>query len=251
MKTLLSRTLIPAAMVFVFTFTVFGQARCEREYRQCVRGCNTTRDQTISRNNLQRSQIRLQLARDLIQCNVQFPGDPIRRRACRNEKQAAANAALAVLDRADRQAERDRIACIAECRRHLSDCLQPPSPQPQPIISGGFEVDCLEGGAPCRGEVSQFCQRATGACDDCWRSLCGGGDWLIDSESPLRSVTLVAVSDTSRRERVVAVSTIRGTRATLKVPRDLKLRSGEKLYFQFRPRRFQRSVKVTIHRDKY
>jgi hypothetical protein len=193
----------------------------------------------------------LQLGRDLIQCNIQFPGDPVGRQACRNEKQAAANAALAALDRSDRQAERDRIACITECRRQRRDCQQPPSPQPQPVISGGFEVDCLEGGAPCRGEVSQFCQRATGACDDCWRSLCGGGDWLIDSESPLRSLTLVAASDTSRRERVLAISSIRGTRATLKVPRDLKLRSGEKLYFQFRPGRFQKSVKVTIHRDRY
>lgn len=251
MKTLLSRILIPAATVFVFAFTVFGQARCEREYGQCVRGCNTTRDQAISRNNLQRSEIRLQLGRDLIQCNVQFAGDQAGRLACRNEKQAAANAALAALDRADRQAQRDRIACITECRRRRSDCQQPPSPQPQPIISGGFEIDCLEGGAPCRGEVSQFCQRATGACDDCWRSLCGGGDWLIDSEAPLRSVTLVAASDTFRRERVLAVSSIKGTRATLKVPRDLKLRSGEKLYFQFRPRRYQKSVKVTIHRDRY
>jgi hypothetical protein len=250
MKTLMLRILMAAAIVSVFSFAGFGQT-CERDYRRCVRGCNTTRDQTLSRNNLQRSQIRIQLAQDLIQCNVQF-GDPAGREACRREKRAAADTALAALARSDRQAERDRITCITECRRRLRDCQQPPGPQPQPIVSGGFEIDCLEGGAPCRGAVSDFCQRAAGACDDCWRSLCGGGEWLIDSEAPLRSVALVAVSDNSRRERVLAISSINGTRARLNVPRDLKLRPGEKLYFQFSSRTKPHGpVKVTIHRDKY
>lgn len=251
MKNLVIRIVMAAAMFFVFAFTGFAQGRCEREYRQCVRGCNTTKDQTLARNNLQRSQIRLQLGRDLIQCNVQFAGNPAARDACRRERRAAADAALAALDGSDRQAERDRISCITECRTRLRECRQPPSPQPQPVVSGGFEIECLEGGPPCRGAVSEFCQRATGACDDCWRSLCGGGEWLVDSEAPLGSVTLVAVSDTSRRERVLAISSIKGTQARLNVPRDLKLKSGEKLYFQFRSRTKPHGpVKITIHRDR-
>jgi hypothetical protein len=248
MKTLMLRVLMAAAMVFVFSLTVFGQARCEREFRRCVGGCNTARNQTLARNNLRRSEIRIQLARDLIQCNVRFPRDPVARQRCRNETQAAANAELAALDRSDRQAERDRLNCIQDCRTRRSECERPPGPQP--IVSEGFEIECLEGGPPCRVAVSEFCQRATGPCDDCLHSLCGGGDWLIDSEAPLRSVTLVAVSDSSRRGRVLAVSSIRGKRARLNVPRDLRLKAGEKLYFQFSPQRFQRSVKVTIHRDR-
>ena len=249
MKNLVLRILVLTAMGLVFSSTVFGQTRCESDYRTCVRACNTTRDQTLSRNALRRSQIRLQLGQDLTQCNVRFIGDPRGRQSCRNEKQAAANAALAELDRSDRQAERDRISCITECRRQLRECQQPP--RPEPIVDGGFTIDCLEGGPPCRGAVSDFCKRAAGACDDCWRSLCGGGEWLIDSEVPLRSVTLVAVSDTSRRERVLATSSIKGKRAILNVPRDLKLRSGEQLYFQFSARiKPRQAVKVTIHRDR-
>ena len=248
MKTLIVKILVPVAMLLSLSGAALGQANCDREYRSCVRTCNTTRDQTLSRNQLQRSQIRLQLNRDLIQCNVQFAGDPTARQACRREKQAAADAALAELDRSDQQAARDRIACISDCRTRLRECRQPP--RPQPIVGGDFEVECLEGGAPCRGAVSEFCQRAQSACDDCWRSLCGGGEWLIDSEAPLRSVTLVALSDTSNRVRVLATSHVNGKRSRLNVPRNLKLRTGEQLYFQFSPRtRPTTPVKVTIHRD--
>jgi len=252
MKSFALRILVVAAMASLFALTGFAQTRCERDYRTCVGACNVTRNQTLARNNLRRSQIRIQLGRDLTQCNVRFIGDPAGRQSCRNEKQAAANAALAELDRSDRQAERDRIGCITECRRQLRECREPSQSRPEPTVNGEFTVDCLEGGPPCRGAVSDFCTRAAGACDDCWRSLCGGGEWLIDSEVPLRSVTLVGVSDTSRRERVLATSSIKGKRAILNVPRDLKLRPGEQLYFQFTSRiKPHRAVKVTIHRDKH
>lgn len=247
MKTLIVNILLSATMLLTFSVAAFGQAHCDREYRACVSTCNATANRTRSQNQLQRSQIRLQLNRDLIQCNIQFH-DLRARQQCRREKQAAANAALAELDRSDRQAERDRITCISDCRTRLRECRQPPSPQP--IVGGDFEVDCVEGGPPCRGAVSEFCQRAQGACDDCWRSLCGGGDWLIDSDSPLRSVTLVAVS-ASKRSRVLATSYLNGRRSRLNVPRNLRLRTGEQLYFEFSPRRRMRGpVKITIHRDR-
>jgi hypothetical protein len=81
--------------------------------------------------------------------------------------------------------------------------------------------------------------------------MCGGGEWLIDSELPLSSVTLVAAQGRSMRGRVLATSSIKGKRAILNVPRDLKLNSGEQLYFQFSSRTKPRgAVKVTIHRDR-
>jgi hypothetical protein len=250
MKSLVLRILVLTAIELVLSFTIYGQTRCDRDYRTCVRACNATRGRTLARNALRRSQIRIQLAQELTQCNLRHIGDPAGRQSCRNEKLTAANAALAELNRADRQAGRDRLSCITECRRQLRECQEPP--RPEPTVNGGFTIECLEGGPPCRGAVKEFCTMASGACDDCWRSLCGGGEWLIDSEVQLRSVTLVAVSDTSSNERVLATSSIRGKRAILNVPRDLRLESGEQLFFQFSSRaKPHKAVKITIHRDRH
>lgn len=246
MKNLVVRILVLATIGLILSFTVFGQTRCERNYRSCVGNCNATRDQTQTRNDIQRSQILLQLGRDLIQCNVQNVGNPAARDECRNRTQRAADTALAQLDASDLQAERDRITCITDCRRQLRECQ---NPRPEPSAGGGFTIECLDGGAPCRGPVSDFCTRAAGSCDDCWRSLCGGGEWIIDSEVPLRSVTLVAVTDVSRSERVLAVSSVSGRRARFNVPRNLRLRQGEQLYFQFRSvTKPRRPVTMTLHR---
>lgn len=249
MKSLVIRILIVSAMALVFSFTALGQTRCERDYRTCVGDCNATRDRTLATNRIRRAEIRRRLNQDLLQCNIQFINNAARRTACRNEAIERANRALAAIDALDRQARRDRITCITECRRRLRECEQPP--RLEPTLSGGFTIDCLEGGAPCRGAVSEFCTMAVGACDDCWRSMCGGGEWRIESEVDLRSVTLVAVSDRFRNGRVLATSAINGKRATLTVPRDLKLQPGEQLYFQFRSRtKPQGPVKVAIQRDK-
>lgn len=247
MKTLILKILVSTAMALVFSSNVFAQAQCDTNYRTCVRACDGTRDQTLSRNNIERNQIRFQLGRDLVECNVQFATDAAGRTACRDEKLAAANAAIAALDNSDRQAQRVRINCISECRRQRRECRQPPPPEPS--FGGDFTVDCLDGGAPCRGAVPDFCTRAAGACDDCWRSLCGGGEWQIDSQAPLRNVTLVAVSDTSKRKRVLATSVVKGKRLILNVPRDLKLEPSEQLYFEFSSRtKPGKAVKITIKR---
>jgi hypothetical protein len=74
---------------------------------------------------------------------------------------------------------------------------------------------------------------------------------LIESEVPLRSITLVAASDKSRRGRLIAVSSMNGKRAKLTVPRNFKLRSGEQLYFEVSSRRkIQSPVKITVRRDR-
>lgn len=249
MKNLLLRIFVLAAVALVCSFHAFGQAQCARDYRTCVSNCNTTRDQTRSSNNIARNQIRLQLARDLTQCNVRFVGDREGRRVCRQEAILAANAEIAEHDLSDREADRNRIDCIRECRRRLRECQQPSLPTLS--LDGGFTIDCLEGGAPCRGAVSEFCTQAAGACDDCWRSMCGGGEWLIDSEVPLSNVTLVAAQGRSMRGRIVGTSSIDGRRASLYVPRDIRLNAGEQLYFQFSSRTKPRHpVKITIHRDR-
>lgn len=247
MKNLVVRILVLAAIELVLSITVFGQ-NCEGNYRRCVRACNLRRDQTQTANDIRRSQITIQLGRDLIQCNVQNVGNPTAREQCRNERIAAADAALAQVDASDLQAERDRISCITRCRREFRECQAPA--RREPVVTGpGVIVECLDGGPPCRGAVSEFCTQAAGSCDDCWRSMCGGGEWLLDSEVPLRSVTLLAVSDVSRSERVLATAAIRGTRAVFNVPRNLQLRRGEQLYFQFRSQtRPNRPVRVTLHR---
>jgi hypothetical protein len=128
MKSLVLRILAVAAIPLAFSFTVFGQTRCERDYKTCVRTCNMTRDQTLTRNNLRRSQVRIRLGQDLTQCNVRFVGDPAGRQSCRNDANAAANAQFAELDRLDRQARRDRLSCISECRRRLRECQKAPRP---------------------------------------------------------------------------------------------------------------------------
>jgi hypothetical protein len=251
MKNLILKTLVLAALELVLSFTIFGQTRCEWNYGTCIRACNATRDQTFSRNSLRRNQISIQLAQELTQCNIRYLGDPAGRQSCRNEKRAVANVALAELDSSDRQAARDRLNCITECRRQLRECRASSFPVPIDPVKGEVSVDCLEGGPLCRGLVKEFCTMASGACDDCWRSLCGGGDWLIDSELPLK-VTLVAVSDLSRSVRVLAISSMRGKRAILNVPRELKLESGEQLYFQYSSQtKPHKAVKVTIYRDRH
>ena len=243
---MLIRIFFLACLSVFLSSNVLGQT-CETRYRTCVRGCNATRDQALARNNLERSQVRIRLGQALTQCNVQYVGDPVGRQECRRAAQAAADADFARIDGLDRQAQRDRISCITECRRQRTECLQPPAPTPN--FGGSFEIECLEGGAPCSGPVSEFCQRAAGACDDCWRSLCGGGEFRIISDVSLRTVTLVAVRNNRRHARILATSYSRGGQLRLNVPRNIKLNSGEQLYFQLSPRtRPGRSVKITLTR---
>lgn len=241
---MLIRIALLACLPLFFSSSVVGQT-CETRYRACVRGCNAARDQALSRNNLERSQVRIRLGQALIQCNVQYVGDPAGRQECRRAAQAAAAADFARLDGLDRQVNRERINCISECRRQRTECLQPPAPTPN--FGGSFEIECLEGGAPCSGPVSEFCQRAAGACDDCWRSMCGGGEFRIDSEVSLRTVTLVAARNNRRPGRILATSYNRGGRLRLNVPRNIKLNSGEQLYFRLSPRaRPGGPVKITL-----
>ena len=228
MKNLIVRILVLAAIELILSFTVFGQTRCERNYRTCVSGCNAARDQTQTRNDLRRSQITLQLGRDLIQCNVQNIGNPAARDACRNEKQAAADAAIAQLDASDLQAERDRITCITGCRRQFRECQ---NPRPEPSAGGRGTIECLDGGAPCRGPVSEFCTLAAGSCDDCWRFACGGGEWIIVRRCRY-AASLVAVSSASRSEAYSPLPPLEGL-GQIHVPRNL--RSGRRTtVFQFR-----------------
>lgn len=230
MKRLVIRMLLLSALTTVFSLSAFAQSRCMVEYRACVRDCNTARDRVIQANNLQRGVIRMRLNQDLLDCTVRFVGDPAGRAACQREARARANRALAAIDASDRQAQRARVSCIIDCRRQIRECERQPVVQID--ISGSVVIECPPGGAPCRGAVSRFCQQANGACDNCWVSMCGGGEWQIESEVELSSVTLVAALDRVRNGRVLTTSAINGRQGTLVVPGDLKLRRGEQLYFE-------------------
>ncbi|HEX5709078.1 MAG TPA: hypothetical protein VFX96_17385 [Pyrinomonadaceae bacterium] len=112
------------------------------------------------------------------------------------------------------------------------------------------EVGCVEGGAPCFKEVPKICTVISGACGECWRTLCGGGEWAFESDVPLE-VTLAAAADPAKSPRVLATSSARGKEAVLDVPKDIKLDMGERLYFGFNSREKTRgTVKVVIRRRR-
>jgi hypothetical protein len=252
MNKLILRILVAAAFGVVLSFTVLGQGTADLTYATCVRRCNHDRDVAIASNNLQRTQVQIQLGRDLIDCNVEYLGNPLASRRCRQEKRAAANARLAQLDASDRMAQRARLRCIAECRRqHDAGTSTPTSTVSGSVpLVGIVTLDCLPGGAPCRASVPEFCTKAASACDQCWRSLCGGGEWSFEAEVPL-VVTLLAVSDPSKSPRVIATSSRKGQQTILSVPADIKLGAGEQLYFGFSsPGKPGKAVKVNIQRDK-
>ena len=87
-----------------------------------------------------------------------------------------------------------------------------------------------------------------GACDDCWKSLCGGGDFSFASTLPL-GVKLMAATDPAKGGRVLATSSMKGKQAVLRVPADIKLNNKEELYFEFSSKEKPAGpVKVHIHR---
>jgi hypothetical protein len=104
--------------------------------------------------------------------------------------------------------------------------LQPKPKQPK------VKIDCIESaGFICRQKVDPFCQRIAGACERCKYTLCGGGPWSLSSDG-LREVTLRAAGKNSSRTLSSAKSA--GDTATLTIPKDIKLKSGESLEFEFR-----------------
>jgi hypothetical protein len=142
-----------------------------------------------------------------------------------------------------------RATCIQKCDDQLAECTKKKPPVPLDL-SNDVDLDiCLEGGPPCRQPVRKICTLMAGACDDCWKTLCGG-NWSFGSSRPLE-VKLLAATGPAGNARVLATSSMKGKQAALRVPADIKLKNKEQLYFEFSSKEKPRgTVKVRIGRGR-
>jgi len=209
--------------------------KCQDAYDQCVRECDATRDRVLGENQLRRNQINFQLLLDLRDCRINNVGNQAAIDQCQTQKTNEAAQELAQLDAADDVARQSDQQCRRDCLDEAKKCDASFGPH-GPIVTTGpnvpAKIDCLEGGAPCFKKVLEICTKISGPCDECWKSLCGGGDWSFESSVPLE-VTLVAATDPLKDVRVLATSSAKGKQAVLSVPTDIKLNKREQLYFGF------------------
>ena len=173
-------------------FRIRSQA-CRTALDACEQECDRTRDRALNENQSRRTQIMFQLQRDLLACRIDNFGNDVHINECQTEKSSAADANLARLEAADDVIRTVRQQCITGCIDVAKKCDYDSIPRWLDLggahIDVPAEIECLEGGAPCFKEVLDICKRISGPCDDCWRSLCGGGDWLLEGDVPL-DVTL-------------------------------------------------------------
>ena len=147
----------------------------------------------------------------------------------------------------DQKRPAEKAFCIKKCDDQLKECVNKSRPQPLDITNDADFDACLEGGLPCRQPVRKICMLMAGACDDCWKSLCGG-NWLFGSSMPLE-VKLLAATDPAKNGRVLATSSMKGKQAALRVPADIKLNKNEQLYFEFSSKEKPAgTIKVHVHR---
>jgi hypothetical protein len=235
---------------------------CVLIYSLCEQRCDTALSDTLERNDAQRILDTVAHNQARFDCISQHAGDPAALRQCAEEADRVFNDQLASLNASDAAARETREQCVAECRRQYDACQADNaailSGSTGPVaasvnVVGNVTVDCVEGGAPCFKPVSDFCQRISGACEQCGLSLCGGGEWMVEpvgEQLPL-STTLVAAADPSKNPRVLATSAARGSQAVLNVPPNIKLGEGERLYFGFSSQKKPGGpVEVRIRRSK-
>jgi hypothetical protein len=192
-------------------------------------------------------------------CTVENVGNTAGREDCQREATRVFEERLREIDALDQFATEAQERCITECGRKKEECETSNANASTGAVSANIYVGatvtitCVEGGAPCFQPVSRFCSQISGACDQCLQSLCGGGEWTVETvgdQLPLNT-TLVAATDPSKSPRVLATSTTRGNQAVLNVPRDIKLGGGEQLYFGFSPaKRGGGPIQVRIQRSK-
>jgi hypothetical protein len=240
----------------------FRLMACGVSYYLCEQRCDTARDNALRLNEAQRLLAAVAYNQARFNCIGEHAGDNAALTRCAQEAERAFSERMASLDASDAAAIATREQCGEECSRRLHACdaanaaaLSGSTGAVAGSVNvvGNVTVDCVEGGAPCFKPVSDFCQRASGACDQCWLSLCGGGEWVVEpvgEQLPL-STTLVAATDPSKSPRVLATSAARGNQAVLNVPPDIKLGGGEQLYFGFSSRKRPGGpVEVRIHRSR-
>jgi hypothetical protein len=224
----------------------------------CELRCDRALSDTLDRNDGERMRRAAALQLAILDCNGN--PDPAARARCAQEVTSNFQEEMARLDASDAAARATRDQCVEECRREYEACragndasLSTGAVSASVDVVGPGTIDCVEGGAPCFRPVSDFCQRASGSCDQCWLSMCGGGEWTIETvgnQLPLNT-TLVAALDPSKNPRVLATSTTRGNQAVLNVPPNIKLGEGEQLYFGFSSEEKRSGpVQVRIRRNK-
>lgn len=221
------------ALLIVYGLYRIRSQECRAEQDRCIRDCDRARDNGLTGTNSQRGTLTLQFAQDMTQCIVQNVGNQAAIEQCREETSAALRDAMARLDALDEAFRNTHGLCLTQCRQEGYACDNT-SLTANAIVDAirPFEFECPPGGAPCFKEVLEVCTVISGPCDDCLRSLCGGGEWAFESETPV-DVTVVAATDPLKNPRVLATSSMQGKQAVLNVPADIKLGREERLYLGF------------------
>lgn len=187
---------------------------CDDVERLCVDGCDRSHTEATSRIRLEEDLARLDHRQRLIDCAVQTNPQQCRQDEANRFAQLAAG-----FEERKRAADRERDQCRIGCARRAAECrgerLVEPAPNPLPVV-----IEC--DGPPCIKEVPEICTQIAGACPQCELTLCGDPSWSFEADSPV-TVALVAGS------RTLATSSGSGNRATLAIPKDIKLQPGEKL----------------------
>ena len=244
---------VVALLVSTNSFYRIRFQKCQNARDRCVQECDSTRDRALSENHLRRNQINFDLVRDLLDCRIGNIGNQAAIDQCQRDEINAAELELARLDVADDVIRDVRVQCATACNNQARECDEDRSRLKVDVaidIDRPIEVGCLEGGASCFQEVLEICTVISGPCDECWTSLCGGGDWSFQSEVPL-DVTLLAATDPLKDARGLATSSTKGAQAVLSVPADIKLNKRERLYFGFSSKeKHSGTVKVLIHRSR-
>ena len=224
-----------ALLLSINSFFRIRSVACQRQLDQCIQQCDSTRDRALGENQLRRTQINFDLQRDLLDCRISNIGNQAAIDQCQQQKIDAANQELAQLDASDSAIRATRDQCVTDCDNQAKECDKNFGPHSTGVVTHPdipAKIDCLEGGAPCFKNVLEICTKISGPCDECWRTLCGGGEWSFESDVPLE-VTLVAATEPAKNARVLATSSLKGKEAVVSVPTEIKLNKREQLYFGF------------------
>lgn len=216
-------------------FLIRSQA-CQNALNRCVQQCDSTRDRALGENDQRRTTIEINRGRAWMECVIQYHGAGNNQalQECRTEADNVANAELETLAALDEIIRERREQCVTECNTQAKKCDNPFAGgiDAAPRIDVTAPIDCLAGGGPCFKPVLEICTQIAGPCDECWTTLCGGGDYSFESSVPLE-VTLVAATDPAKNARVLASSSMKEKQAVLSVPSHIKLNRTERLYFGF------------------
>jgi hypothetical protein len=223
------------------------EAQCASAAEACADNCERRFVTDTLQLSIRRSQARITLGQRLIECNVNFIGNPQGREACAQEAQRAFESAIAEIDAQIQSLRRLYEECVAGCEEEEQRCLDGETEPPITDYEQPFEIECIEdGGFICYKEVDEICQMVSGVCDDCWNSFCPGNDWQFESDEEIQ-VMLVAADSPSGSGRELARSKL-GKEVSLTAPKEVALETGEKLFLRFSGAGAKDGGKITLVR---